>query len=63
MVMFTIEERIFLVEQVSCEGDKFTENMKQKFRMHFPNSRYPNCDKVHDLINDFAKPGQFTMRL
>ena len=38
--MFSIEERIFLVENVFREGGKYTEKVKQKFTEQFPNSNY-----------------------
>ena len=55
--MFSTEERAFLVEHVFREGDRYTENVKMKFRLHFPNSRCPNCDTVRDLINKFRETG------
>ena len=44
--MFSTEERAFLVEHVFHEGDRYTENIKMKFCLHFPNSRCPNRDTV-----------------
>ena len=55
--MFSTEERAFLVEHVFHEGDRFTENIKMKFRLRFPNSRCPNRDTVRDLINKFHETG------
>ena len=39
--MFTIEDRVCF-GQVLGECDKFTENVKQTFLMHFSNYRCPN---------------------
>ena len=47
-----------MVEQVFRKGDMFTENVKQKFYMYFPNSRCPNHDTVHDLIHKFCETSQ-----
>ena len=55
-LLFSTEARAFLVVDVFREGDRFTENVKMKFRLCFPNSRCPNRDTVRDLIS-FAKPG------
>ena len=53
--MLTIQERVYLVEHVFLAGDKFTENVKRKFREHFPNSVRPHRDTVKDLITKFRE--------
>ena len=56
-VMLTTEERAFLVEYVFREGDRFRENVKQKFQVRFPNSKCPNRDTVRDLISKLSVTG------
>ena len=55
--MLSIEERIFVVEQVFRAGDKYTQNVKERFREVFPNSNCPHPDTVRDLIEKFRKTG------
>lgn len=55
--MFTTEERAFLVEYVFREGDRFTENVKLKFQVRFPNLECPHRDTVRDLISKFRVTG------
>lgn len=55
--MLTIEKRVFFVEEVFCDGRKFTENMRLKFRLRFPDLRCPHRDTVRDLISKFCATG------
>ncbi|PSN42231.1 hypothetical protein C0J52_18494 [Blattella germanica] len=55
--MLSIAMRVFLVEMVFREGDKFSENVKIKFRERFPNAICPNRDAVPDLIKKFREIG------
>ena len=55
--MLTIQERVYLVEHIFLACDKFTENVKRKFRERFPNSVCPHRDTVRDLITKFRETG------
>ena len=48
---------MYLVEHVFIAGDKFTENVKRKFRELFSNSVYPHRDNVRNLITKFRETG------
>ena len=53
----TTEERIFLVEFVFREGDKYTVRVQEKFKEQFPHAKVPHRDIVRDLIKKFRKSG------
>ena len=55
--MLTIQQSVYLVEYAFLVGDKFTENVKRKFRERFPNSVCPHRDIVRDLITKFREIG------
>ena len=53
----TTEERIFLVEFVFREGDKYTMRVQERFKEQFPNTKVPYRDTVLDLIKKFRRTG------
>ena len=53
----TTEERIFLVEFVFREGDKYTVRMQERFKEQFPHTMVPYRDTVCDLIKKFRRTG------
>lgn len=55
--MLTIQERVFLVEQVLKAGDKYTKTVRQNFNLFFPETRIPHRDTVRDLIDKFRSTG------
>ena len=55
--MLTTDERIFLVTEVLLAGDKYTQNVKERFRECFPNSNCPHLDTVRDLMKKFCVTG------
>ncbi|PSN38065.1 hypothetical protein C0J52_16686 [Blattella germanica] len=55
--IWAAETLIHLENMVFREGDKFSENVKIKFRKHFPNAICPNRDTVRDLIRKFRETG------
>jgi hypothetical protein len=54
-MVLTTEERVFLVEQVLCNGDKHTENVQQKFAQRFPDAKVPHRNSVRNVINKFRE--------
>ena len=48
---------MYFVEHVFLAGDKFTENVKRKFRERFPNSVCPHLDTARDLTTKFRETG------
>lgn len=55
--MLTIEERVFLLEQVFKAGDKYTESVRELFTTVFPETKIPHRDTVRDLIAKFRSTG------
>ena len=55
--MLSIEERIFLVEFVFRNNDKYTESVKDEFQRRFPQTTVPHRDTVRDLISKFRETG------
>ena len=53
----TIEERIFLVEFVFREGDKYSVCVQERFQERFPLTKLPHRDTVRDLVNKFRRTG------
>ena len=49
----TTEERIFLVEFVFREGNKYTVRVQEKFKEQFPHTKVLHRDTVRDLIKKF----------
>jgi hypothetical protein len=56
-VVLTIEEKVFLVQHVLHNGDKYTENVQQKFAQQFPDAQVPHRNAVRNLINKFHETG------
>ena len=55
--MLTLEERIFLIEHVFRDKDKYTDEVKRQFRNRFPDTVLPHRNAVRDLINKFRETG------
>ena len=55
--MYSIKERVFLVQNVFFERGNYTVKVKQLFAENFPNSKLPHRDTVRDLINKFLETG------
>ena len=53
----TIEERIFLVEFVFRNGDKYSVCVQERFQERFPFTELPHRDTVRDLVNKFRRTG------
>jgi transposase len=56
-MVLTIEERVFLVEHELRNGDKYTQNVQQKFAQQFPDAKVPHHNAVRNLINKFRETG------
>ena len=52
-MLLTTEERIFLVEFVFREGDKYTVRVQERFKEQFPHTKVPH----RDLIKKFRRTG------
>lgn len=55
--MYTLEERVFIVEHVLREGDRYNQNVKDLFRKRFPKKLLPHRDSVRDMIKRFRTTG------
>ena len=55
--MLTLRERVFLIEHVFRNQDKYTDEVKQQFRSRFHNTVLPHRNTVRDLINKFRETG------
>jgi hypothetical protein len=49
-MVLSIEERVFLVEYVFREGNRYTDLVMEKFSEKFPESPVPHHNAVHRLI-------------
>jgi transposase len=56
-MVLTIEERVLLVQHVLSNGDKYTENVQQKFAQQFPDAQVPHRNAVRNPINKFRETG------
>lgn len=55
--MYTLEERVFIVEHCFREGDKYNQTVKDLFRKRFPKKLLPHRDSVRDMIKRFRTTG------
>lgn len=55
--MYTLEERVFIVEHVLREGDRYNQAVKDQFRKTFPKKLLPHRDSVRDMIKRFRTTG------
>lgn len=55
--MYTLEERVFIVEHVLREGDRYNQTVKDLFRKRFPKKLLPHRDSVRDMIKRFRTTG------
>jgi hypothetical protein len=56
MVLSTVE-RVFLVEYVFREGNKYTELLQEQFAEIFPETPVPHRNAVRRLIEKFRETG------
>lgn len=56
-MVLSVDERIFLVEYVFREGDKYSDLVKRKFSEKFPDSIIPHRNAVRTLIEKFRATG------
>ena len=56
-MVLSIEERVFLVENVLRSNDEYTEEVKQKFTNQFPNQTLPHRNAVRRLLEKFRETG------
>ena len=51
------EERVFLIEHVFRDGDKYSAYVQERFKEQFPHTKMPHRDSIRDLINKFRRTG------
>ena len=56
MVLIT-EERVWLVENVFREGDRYTNVVRQRFTEKFPDKPVPHRNEVRNLDDKFRETG------
>jgi AraC-like DNA-binding protein len=56
-MVLTIEERVFLVGHVLHNGEKYMENLQQKFTQQFPDAQVRHHNAVQNVINKFREMG------
>jgi hypothetical protein len=49
-VVLSIEERVFLVEYVFREGNRYTDSVQEQFTEKFPETPVPHLNAVDRLI-------------
>ena len=52
--VLSIEERVFLVEQVFREGSRYTDLVQEQFAEKFPEAPVPHCYAVRDLLRNLV---------
>jgi hypothetical protein len=52
------EERVFLVEYVFQEGNRYTDLVQEQFAEKFPQTPVPHRNAVRKLIENFVKQAQ-----
>jgi transposase len=52
-----MKERVFLVEYVIREGNRYTDLVQEKFAEKFPETPVPNRNAVRRLIEKFRETG------
>jgi transposase len=56
-MVLSIEERVFLVEHVFREGNRYTNLVQEQFAEKFPESPVPHRDAVRRLTEKFRETG------
>jgi hypothetical protein len=56
-MVISIEERVFLVEHVFREGNRYTDLVQEQFAEKFPETPVPHRNAVHRLIEKFSETG------
>jgi transposase len=56
-VVLSIEERIFFIENVFKEGNKYTDLVQEKISEKFPQTPVPHCNALRRLIEKFRETG------
>jgi hypothetical protein len=52
-MVLSIEERVFLVEHVFREGNRYTDLVQEQFAEKFPETSVPHCNAVRRVIEKF----------
>jgi GH35 family endo-1,4-beta-xylanase len=55
--VLSIEERVFLVEYVFREGNRYTDLVQEQFAEKFPETPQPHRNAFRRLIEKFRKTG------
>jgi hypothetical protein len=56
-VVLSIDERVFLVEYVFREGNRYTDLVQEQFAEKFPQTPVPHRNAVCRLIEKFCETG------
>jgi transposase len=56
-MVLSIEERVFLVEYVFREGNRYTDLVQEQFAENFPETPVPHRDAVRRLTEKFRETG------
>jgi transposase len=56
-VVLSIEERVFLVQYVFREGNRYTDLVQEQFAEKFPETPVPHCNVVRWLTEKFRETG------
>jgi hypothetical protein len=56
-MVLSIEERVFLVEYVFREGNRYTELVQEQFAEKFPRTPVPQRNAVRRLTEKFSETG------
>jgi len=54
-MVLSIEERVFLVEYIFQEGDRYADLVQEQFAEKFPETPVPHHNAVHRLIEKFRE--------
>jgi hypothetical protein len=57
-MVLSIEERVFLVEYVFREGNRYTYLVQEQFAEKFPETAVPHRNAVRRLLRNFVKQAQ-----
>jgi len=56
-MILSIAERVFLVEYVFREGNRYTDLVQKQFAEKFPETPVPHCNAAHRLTEKFHETG------
>ena len=54
-MVLTTEERVWLVEHIFREGDRYTDVVQQWFTEIFPDKPVPHCNAVCKFVDKFCE--------